>query len=429
MINVTENALDLINQGCALMSQEQFEQALEKFLLAQKDSPKYIDCYVNLGNVYACLERYDDALENFKKALMLDDKSASILFDIGNILYLKGDRVEAIKYYNRADECGDLTAEMCDVIAGLFIDEQDYPQALRFLNRAIKLAPMNGQLYLEKAKVFIDQQKATEALDTLHELNKLLPDAYEAYDMLSEIYTIQKKYDEAIGIVEKGVARFPEDVNLAYLKLNVLTRFEKDQEALAYVTDLKNTPMYVKRETDFALLEADVYFRRKEADRAVACLEAAAKGDYSNQQLGFVLCTIYLKQEKFDKVIEIAEKMLAAESELFYATSAKFYLSQAKHYRGDEDAEKVLREITKDFRRITILNPSFYEGYVYRLLAHKALKEYDEALKLAEYVKNLYPERPDGYVLQYTIYKDMNDMENAEQAKREALNLDPSFVF
>jgi len=52
MQNVTENSLDLINQGCALMAQQQYEQALEKFLLAQKDSPKYIDCYVNLGNVY-----------------------------------------------------------------------------------------------------------------------------------------------------------------------------------------------------------------------------------------------------------------------------------------------------------------------------------------------------------------------------------------
>jgi len=87
MQNATENSLDLINQGCALMAQQQYEKALEKFLLAQKDSPKYIDCYVNLGNVFSCLEKYDDALENFKKALMLDEKSSSILFDIGNIMY------------------------------------------------------------------------------------------------------------------------------------------------------------------------------------------------------------------------------------------------------------------------------------------------------------------------------------------------------
>lgn len=57
---------------------------------------KYIDCYVNLGNVYSCLEKYDDALENFKKALMLEEKSSTVLFDIGNIMYLKGDKIEAV---------------------------------------------------------------------------------------------------------------------------------------------------------------------------------------------------------------------------------------------------------------------------------------------------------------------------------------------
>lgn len=82
MQNVTENSLDLLNQGCALMAQQQYEQALEKFSLAQKDSPKSIDCYINLGNVYSCLEKYDDALENFKKALILDEKSSTVLFDI-----------------------------------------------------------------------------------------------------------------------------------------------------------------------------------------------------------------------------------------------------------------------------------------------------------------------------------------------------------
>lgn len=429
MQNFTDNSLDLINQGCALMAQQHYDAALEKFLLAQKDSPQYIDCYINLGNVYSCMEKYDDALENFKKALMLDEKSATVLFDIGNIMYLKGDTVGAVKYYNKADECGNLTADMCDVIAGLFIDEQDYAQALRYINRAIKLEPLHGEYYLEKAKIFIDQQKATEAIETLYELNKLIPDAYEAYDMLSEIYIIQRKYDEAIGIVEKGIERFPEDINLAYLKLKVLTSFEKDQEALDFINSLKESGAYYKLEIDFALLEADVYLRVKNVEKAIACLENAAKGDYSNQQLGFVLSTIYLKSEKFDKVIYIAEKMLESESELFYAASAKFYLAQAKHYRGDEDAEKVLREITKEFRHITIMNPSFYEGYVYRLLTHKALKEFDEALNLAEYMKNLFPDRPDGYVFKYAIYKDMNDLEKAEQEKREALNIDPSFVF
>lgn len=55
MENVSEKALDLINQGCALMAQEKYEFALEKFQVAQEGSSKYIEYYANLGNVLSCL--------------------------------------------------------------------------------------------------------------------------------------------------------------------------------------------------------------------------------------------------------------------------------------------------------------------------------------------------------------------------------------
>ena len=426
---ITEKSLDLINQGCALMAQGQYDCALEKFLLAQEESPKNIECYINLGNVYSCMEKYDEAIINFKKALMLDEKSSEVLFNLGNIMYLKGDKVEAVKYYNKADESGNLTADMYDIIAGLFVDEQDYVQALRYINRAIKLNPLNGVFYLEKAKIFIEQQKAEEAIDTLIELNKLLPDTYEAYDMLSEIYIILKEYDNAINIVNKGLSRFPEDINIAYLKLKVLTSFEKDAEALSFIEHLKKEGTYVKKEIDFALLEADVYLRAKQIEKATCCLEEAAKGNYGEAKLAFILTTIYFKCENFDKVIQITEKMIEFELELFYMASAKFYRAQAKCFRGDEDAVAVLKELVKELRRMTIVTPSFYEGYAYRLLTHKALKEFDEALDLADYMKNLFPDRPDGFVFKYIVYKEMGDDEKAEHEKIEALNVDPEFVF
>lgn len=431
MQNVTENALDLINQGCALMAQENYEKALELFQKAQQDSPKYIECYINLGNAYSCLDRHDEALDSFKKALLLDANNASVLFDMGSVMYLKGELAEAIKYYNKADETGELSADMYDMIAGLFIEEEDYVQALRYLNRAIKLNPTNGEYYLEKTKIFVDQQKPAEALETLHELNRILPDAYEAYDMLSQIYSIQGDFENAMGIIQKGVQRFSEDANLAYLKLKVLSQFQKDREAKEFIAEMKGNGMYAKRESDCALLEAEIHLRANDVDQAVVCLEAAAKGNYSDPQLAFVMATVYFKISNFDKVIEITRQMMKQEdSDIFYLTSAQFYHAQAMSYSGKKaEAEKEFQEITKAFRRITIMNPSFYEGYAYRLLAHKELKEYDEAMNLAQYMKNLFPDRPDGYIFEYTLYQDMNQPEKAEQAKREVLQRDPNFVF
>ena len=430
MENVTEKALDLINQGCALMAQGKYEFALEKFQTAQEDSPKYIECYTNLGNALSCLERYDKALENFKKGLMLDEKSAIINFDIGNIMYLKGDIAEAIKYYNRADECGTLSADMYDVMAELFIETQDYTQGLRFINRAIKIEPLNGEYYLEKVRIFIEQEKVDEALETLSELNKLLPDVYDAYDMMSEIYTIKQDFNKAMEIVEKGIEKFPEDENMAYLKFRVLCKFEKDEEAIKQLEELREANRIKVRKEDFALLESDIYLREKNIEKAILSLENVSDENYSNSQIAFVLATMYLKLERFDKVISITEKVMQNDDDLFSNSSAKFYHAQAMLHSGKQDeATKEFKAITKEFRKLTILNPGFYEGYTYRLLAHKELKEYEEALDIAEYMKNLFSDRPDGYVFKYIIYKDMGKLDEAEEEKKKALDIDPAFVF
>lgn len=428
MNNYTENALDLISQGSTLMAQSQYEKALEKFSEAQKDSPKYIECYINLGNAYSCLEKYEDAIDSFKKALMLDDKNCTAIFGIGNVLYMQGETLEALKYYNRADEIGDLTSDMYEVVAGIFMDSNDHIQALRFLNKAIAKDPLNGELYLEKASIFVEDQRADEALETLHELNKILPDAYEAYDMLSEIYSIKGDYANAIAIIEKGVARFPEDENIQYLKLKVLINFEKDAEAAELVSKIKSTGKYELRKEDFAQLEAQIYLRAGDMNKAAQCLEDATGGVYTNQQLCFVLVNIYFKLQNFEKVIEITEKVMEEDSSLFYTASAKFYHAQAKFLGKYSDAEAELRTITKEFRRITVNEPSFIEGYTYRLLTHKALKEFDEALSLADYLGNMFPDRIDGHLFKYAIYKDMNDEEKAEQEKQEILNIDPDYI-
>ena len=78
---------------------------------------------------------------------------------------------------------------------------------------------------------------------------------------------------------------------------------------------------------------------------------------------------------------------------------------------------------------MTIIEPSFYEGYLYRLLAHKSLKEYDEALSLADYMLNLFPEKPDGHIYKYVIYRDTNQKDLAEAERQEVLAINPDFQF
>lgn len=425
---VNEKTLDLLNQGATLMAVEKFSEAVVLFEDAVKESPKFIDCYINLGNAYASTEQYDKAIEILKKGLILDSKNVEVLFGLGNLMYLSGSLTDAIKYYNKAEDTGEMSAEMYDVLADIYHSNDDYTQALRYINKAIQIEPLNGELYLDKVKIFIEQQKSTEAIETLNELNSVLPDAYEAYDMLSEIYIINDDYSNAIATVDKAVERFPEDPNIANLKLKVLVKFQKDNEAKAYIELIKNNGVYNERKEDNALLEADVMLRNNQLEEAALCLENVVDNCYDNSQIAFVLINIYASLNKFDKVEKIASYMMNKDNDVFYDSTALFYHSLALLKQDKEEESKVeMKEALKRIRNYTILDPSFYQGYIYRALLHKELKEYDEAIRLTDYMENLFPERPDGYIIRYGIYLDQGNMDDAEQVKNKIKELDPSF--
>ena len=428
MNDFNELTLDLLNQGATLMATENYEEATKCFEKAVQESPKYIDCYINLGNAYASLEEFDKATQAFKKALILDSKNVEVLFGLGNLSYLQGSLEDALKYYNQAEDTGEMNEEMYDVLSDIFQSNEDYVQAIRYINKAIKLNPLNGEYYLTKTRIFVDQQKADEAIETLRELNAVLPDAFEAYDMLAEIYTIKEDYNNAISTVEKAVYRFPNDPSIAYLKLRVLVKFQKDNEALKYVDEMKKNGLYEPQKEENALLEADIYVRAKKLEEAVNCLETALENKYDNSQAAFVLINIYLTLANFEKIIEITEYMMDKDNDLFYDSTAYFYHAEALNKLDKKDeAKEEFKVLVKKLRNYTIVDPSFYQGYIYRVLSHKELGEYDEALRLTDYIENLFLERPDGYIMEYTIYEEQGNEEKAGELLAKIKEIDPAF--
>ncbi len=430
-LKVEEGALDLVSQGIALMSQTKYEEAKEVFTQAVTKDPRNPENYIHLGNSEANLENFDEAIKQFEKALLLDKKSIDALFGIGNVYFLKGDRVSAVKYYNKAEESGELTAEMYEIMAGLFSVENDYNQALRCINKAIKANPLDARLYLSKVSYFMELDRADQALETLKDLNTLLPDTYESYSLLIEIYIQTKNFEEADKVVAKGVERFPTDENIAFLKIKVLVAEEKDKEAIQYIEQLRAAGIIAATKEDVAMQEAYIYTRGGELKKAIEVLEAVCDVNYTNATIDFLLINAYVKYSNFEKVEFISKKMQAIDIEdqgKFYYASAMFYHAEALlELKRDEEAIKEFQELKVQFRRATINDPAFYEGYIYRVLIHKALKEYNEALKLCDYLEAMYPEKTDAYSFRYAIYKDMGNNEMAEKQKAKVLEINPSF--
>lgn len=423
----TELYEECVSRGISLMAAENYQQAKEWFKKALEIDIRSFDGYTHLGNACASLEQYDEALEAFKNALLLKPESGETLFSIANVYLLEDDRLSAVEYYNKAEAAGFVRAELYRVLAAIFLDADDIQQALRNITKAIAVEPLNGYLRLFKAQVYLSAEKYDEALETLDEMQKVLPDAFEAYDLRAQILCGQKKYDEALRVCEQGYDRFPGDANLAMSKLRVLMGMERDEDAAAWIAHMKESGLFEDVLKDAVMQEAVLFLRKQDAAQAISVLEEAnAKLDNDPDIMYFVL-HIYGRIENYEKVIEAADKLAETQPPALYDSAARYYRAHAMKKLGRvEEAQKQFKLMTSVIRRYTIRDPSFYEGYVFRLLCHTQLGEYEKALELADYMENLYPDRADSHAFRYYIYKTQGDMEKAAAEMAAAHAIDPT---
>ena len=137
---------------------------------------------------------------------------------------------------------------------------------------------------------------------------------------------------------------------------------------------------------------------------------------------------LYLGTKDYEKVLEKANKLAATGSDTLYCISGMYYAAHVLKLLGNTDeALKRYKELSIYLRKLSIRVPTFYEVYMYRLLCHKELEEYDKALELADYIENLYPDKADAYAMRYAIYIDMGMTDKAEEQKEKVKLLNPNF--
>lgn len=420
---------DYISQGVALMSTNKYDGAKEMFAKAIESDRNAIDGYIHFGNACASLNQLDEALESFKKALIINKESGEVLYSIGNIYLLKDEKLKAVEYYNKAEEAGFKSAEMYQILAGIFYGANDVEQALRNINKAILASPFDGELRLSKVQLYISEEKYNEALETLDEMEKILPDSFEVYDLKAQIYSNLGKLEDALQTCNLACERFPEDINLAFSKLKVLVVMEKDDEALVLLNEMKNHDEFELILEDVVIQEAIIYLRKNDIEKATILLEDANSKLGGNAELLRLLLDIYGRTEQYEKILEKSNELMKMKTNLFYESTAKFFHANSLEKLGKQDEAKIeYKKLTVELRKATINEPGFYEGYIYRLLSHTAIGEYDKAIDLAEYIENLYPDRADSHAFKYFIYKTQGDTSKAEIEKSKAQNINPEMV-
>lgn len=424
-----ERYLDHISQGITLMASGNYPAAKKEFEDAIQIDRQSYEAYIHLGNACANLNEYDSAIDAFKNALVVNPISGEALYSIGNIYLLKDDKLKAVEFYNKAEDAGFKTAELYQMLAMIFFEADDTIQALKNINRAILASPLDGDYRLFKARIYLSENKYEEALETLDEMCKVLPDAFEAYSLRAQIYSAKGQYDDALRICDDGVKRFPEDPNLTIAKLKVLVEMQDDVKASEFIANMRNKGLYSKVLKEATIQESIVLLRSAKVEDTIKLLKESNQELAGDIDIVYLLLDVFAKSEKYEEVIEYSENLLKMDPGVFYEATAKYFHAHALDKLGRiDEAKKEYKNLTSEIRKLTIANPSFYEGYIYRLMCHTRIGEFDKALELADYIGELHPDLADSHAFRYFIYKEKGDAENAEIEKKAALSIKPDMV-
>ncbi len=192
---------------------------------------------------------------------------------------------------------------------------------------------------------------------------------------------LDKQYEEQIKDINKEIELDPQNLDLYYVKIRILLYFNKYQETIKILENLLD--IFPESEKDLKILKAAVLKRMQDVEAGLDIINELIQKYPKNNDL---LCyKAYWMQylEKEEEAIKIIQKLIKTEPDngMYHDTYGEI-LMYSENY--DEAAKKFLKAIVIDSDQWYL-----YQTYIKLGICHKALGNFDLALKNLKKGKDL----------------------------------------
>jgi len=157
-------AVQLNNEGVALMDNGRLQPAVRKFREALDALPGFRDAHFNLGVAYHSLGRADSAVVSFERALEADPAYAKAHYNLGIVYDRSGDLDRAEAEYRKAAELDPSHAQAWANLGALEGRRGRFREAIPLLERALEMEPGLLQVRFNLASAYekVDVERAKE---------------------------------------------------------------------------------------------------------------------------------------------------------------------------------------------------------------------------------------------------------------------------
>ena len=424
------NALEYFNQAKFFLGSEQYEDGIESINKAINIDRMNTEFYIYKSIFLANLERYEEAIDELNNALKVDRKCAEAYFHLGNMAFLKNDKNTGIENYNKAIAFGYDDAQIYYNLGMMYEEDDNDELAIRNYSKAIIKDPLRIDARVRKAQIYIANKKYPEALEALNELILADPDLFEGYHLKSILLAEMGRLEEAAKVIDEAVSLFPKDPAFAIDKINLFVinnEIDKAREVIAKLQQDYELDLLQKRQIE--LEKSRIYALDADIENVESSLLQAKQysKEYNDEDIDpettFLLVSTYIELKKYDNAIKFCDELIKSDM-LQYSIPAYYMKPYACAQKGeDEKAIELYKESVSKLRAITLNNPEIADGYFFRVLCLKELKEFDKANELCDYLLKVDQNSAQFHNLKAEVLYAAGREDEAQQEKRIAESL------
>ena len=420
---------EYLQQGQVLLGAEKYEEAVTCLDKALKIDERNVDAYVTKGIALAFLGKLDDAADSLNRAITVKKDCGDAYYHLGNIAFMKDDYVEAIKNFNLAVANGYDLADVYYLIGLMYEQGEDVLQALRNYSKAIRMDELNPMYRIKKAVLEYSLGDYESVVETSAGIRQFCPDSYEGYHLGAGALTMLKRYQEARVILETAKAMFPDDIDIILDLVRTYLAENKYDEAKALLHEAERDEPTDDELKEIYLDFGKIFLAEENADDGIRYLEKSLEvGTFGEKdfETEFILVNIYNSLKQYDKMLEMANRIVEGHGEEPYAISGRYFAAMAKKNIPGEDYKAAYKDAIRFYRQFTLQQAARVDGYVYRAMCHRDLEEYEKAIECLDYVILLAPDRKELHLVKAGILKEMGKEKEAAEETRIASQLKSS---
>ena len=348
------------------------KSALLELKNAIKLDAKYADARYQLGLLYLKTGDARSAFGELQRSYSLDPNNLDAGVKVAEFLLLSQKKDESRQIVDQILTTNPDYPDGLALIANLDLIEGNFQKAEQAIDQAINQAPTNDKLYNIKGRILSAQSKWEEGEKQFQKAVELNPESFANYRGLLMQYE-QRKDEAAIQkLLDTMTLKFPNDPQLYLLQAGIYQKkgeLDKAEEALLKAVEMN------KDSIQFRLTLSDFYKNQRQYDKAEATLSRALTAFPEDIQIQAVLADLQFDLQKFPEAQALMEAILKSNpgNGIANLIKARFLIKDGKN----NEAIEILTPLTNDY-------PKWADPFYYMALTNLRLGTVELAQKAIE---------------------------------------------